>query len=165
MGIPMDILDIARGVAPAVPWQGETKIPWDEPGFSARMLREHLDQGHDAASRRFEVVDRHVAWIHDELLGGRAGRVLDLGCGPGFYSSRLARLGHECAGIDFSPASVEYARAEADRDGLSCTYTQGDIRQVDYGDGFGGIEFLPCLPGSQPDGNLSAVTVRAVAQP
>ncbi len=48
------------------PWAEGEKIPWDEPGFSARMLKEHLSQAHNAASRRFEIVDLQVAWIQDE---------------------------------------------------------------------------------------------------
>lgn len=117
--------------APPTPWQGDTKIPWDEPGFSARMLREHLSQGHDRASRRFEVIDRHVAWLHEAILESRPSRVLDLGCGPGFYCARLTELGHTCTGIDFSPASIEHAKAEAERREHDIDYRLGDIREVD----------------------------------
>jgi hypothetical protein len=52
-------------------WSGAYKIPWDEPGFSQRMLAEHLSQEHDLASRRTEWIERQVAWIDTELLGGR----------------------------------------------------------------------------------------------
>ena len=31
------------------------------------------------------------------------------------YCQRLAAQGHTCTGIDFSPASIEYARREAER--------------------------------------------------
>jgi SAM-dependent methyltransferase len=113
---------------PVVPFAPGSRIPWDDPAFSARMLREHLNQHHDRASRRFEIIDRQVAWLHQTVLAGEGGRVLDLGCGPGLYTSRLARLGHHCAGIDFSPASIAYASAEAERDGLACEYTLGDLR-------------------------------------
>jgi SAM-dependent methyltransferase len=85
------------------------------------------------ASRRSEKIDQHVSWIHNELLGGRSSRILDLGCGPGLYCSRLARLGHECVGIDFSPASIAYARKTALAEGLSVTYHQHDIRTADFG--------------------------------
>jgi SAM-dependent methyltransferase len=100
------------------------------------MLQVHLDQEHDWASRRFEKIDVHVDWIHHTLLSGRPARILDLGCGPGLYASRLARLGHECVGIDFSPASIAYAVATAEREGLRCTYRHEDIRTAEYGDGF-----------------------------
>ena len=115
----------------AQPWAEGDKIPWNEPGFSRRMLREHLSQDHDAASRRTETIERHVDVIHSTLLKGRPGRVLDLGCGPGLYASRLARLGHTCFGIDFSPASIAYARDQAEGLGLTCTYREADLRAVE----------------------------------
>lgn len=97
------------------------------------MLWEHLSQAHDAASRRFERIDRHVDWIHAEILEGRAANILDLGCGPGLYASRLASLGHVVHGIDFSPASIEFARAHATDSGSGPTYALADIRTADFG--------------------------------
>jgi SAM-dependent methyltransferase len=49
----------------------------------------------------------------------------------------LARLGYECVGIDYSPASIAYATAEAARDRLPCRFLQQDIRAADYGTGYG----------------------------
>jgi len=110
------------------PWQ---KIPWHDPDFSRRMLREHLSQAHDAASRRTEKIERHLSWIHKTLLHGRPARVLDLGCGPGFYTGGLTLLGHRCMGIDFSPASIAYAREHKPG-----TFQLGDLLTVDYGTGY-----------------------------
>lgn len=118
------------------PWAEGDNIPWNEEGFSGRMLEEHLSQEHDMASRRSATIDAHVDWIHGELLGGRPSRVLDLGCGPGLYCERLARLGHECRGIDYSPASIRHARREASNLGEGVTapiYELGDLREADYG--------------------------------
>jgi SAM-dependent methyltransferase len=134
--IIMRLMDILQRVPVPEPWAEGEKIPWDEPAFSERMLREHLSQAHDAASRRAVMIDAQVNWIHAAALGGQPGRVLDLGCGPGLYTSRLARRGHTCAGIDFSPASIAYARQQAEAENLTCTYTQADIRQADYGSGY-----------------------------
>ncbi len=106
------------------------------------MLQEHLSQDHDAASRKSTTIDAQVEWIHSEVLGGAAGRVLDLGCGPGLYTERLARRGHDCVGVDFSPASIEYARDRARSDGLSCVYIEGDLRSVDAGEGFDAVLFI-----------------------
>lgn len=115
--------------------EGE-KIPWHEPAFSKRMLEEHLSQSHDLASRRSERIDGHVSWIDGEILSHRPSRILDLGCGPGLYSERLARLGHECVGIDYSPASIEYARERARRDQLRCSYREEDLRTAQFGQDF-----------------------------
>ncbi|MBZ0316716.1 MAG: methyltransferase domain-containing protein [Anaerolineae bacterium] len=132
---------IHRTPIPA-PWSEGEKIPWDDPDFSRRMLREHLSQAHDAASRRTEVIEQHIVRIHQHLLGEKPTRILDLGCGPGLYSSRLARLGHTCVGIDFSPASITYARQTAEVEQLTCTYHQADLRAADFGDNFGLAMFI-----------------------
>ncbi|VEA21601.1 SAM-dependent methyltransferase [Salmonella enterica subsp. enterica] len=60
----------------------ESKIPWDEPAFSQRMLENHLSQDHDWASRRLTVIEQQVTWITRQLPAGA--RILDLGCGPRF---------------------------------------------------------------------------------
>jgi SAM-dependent methyltransferase len=131
------ILDIVDRTPDPAPWSEGDNIPWDDPGFSERMLAEHLSQEHDLASRKSETIDQHVEWIFSEVLGSRSARLLDLGCGPGFYTIRLARLGCECVGIDFSPASIRHAEetaaAEAD---LCCTYHHADVRKGLFGEGF-----------------------------
>ncbi len=132
----MNLLELVRRAEVLEPWGEGEKIPWHEPGFSRRMLEEHLSQKHDLASRRLERVDRQVSWIDGEILSHRPSRILDLGCGPGLYTERLSRLGHQCVGIDYSPASIEYARERARRDQLSCSYLEQDIRTAPYGEGF-----------------------------
>lgn len=121
---------------PFAPWEGAHKIPWNEPAFSERMLREHLSQDHDLASRRFSKIDRHTAWIHGELLGGKPGRILDLGCGPGLYATRFAKLGHLVVGIDFSPASIHFARNESEANGLDSTFHLADVRDGLVGENY-----------------------------
>lgn len=96
------------------------------------MLAEHLSQDHDMASRRMEWIDKQVAWIHGHLLGRQPSSILDLGCGPGFYSYRLAARGHRCCGIDFGPASIEYAQ-QHNPDHSQCTFALGDIRHAAFG--------------------------------
>jgi 2-polyprenyl-3-methyl-5-hydroxy-6-metoxy-1,4-benzoquinol methylase len=132
----MNLHDLIRRDAHPAPWSEGDNIPWHEAAFSQRMLREHLSQAHDAASRRMEKIAAHVAWIHHEVLGEEPSRVLDLGCGPGLYSARLAALGHTCVGIDYGPAAIAYANEAAAREGLDCRYILGDLRQVEYGAGF-----------------------------
>jgi SAM-dependent methyltransferase len=136
MDWPMELLEIVYRASPPEPWSEGEKIPWNDPAFSERMLREHLTQEHDAASRRSPLIDQHVGWIYGCLLGGKPARILDLGCGPGLYATRLARLGSECVGIDFGPASVEHARKLAAAEGLPCIYRLEDIRTADYVQGY-----------------------------
>ena len=94
------------------------------------------------ASRRSGTIDAHVAWIHGQILDGKPARVLDLGCGPGLYAHRLARMGHTCTGVDFSPASIIYAKAQMENTGLPLTYIEGDVRAVDYSTGYDLVMFV-----------------------
>ena len=126
---------ISRNLNPA-PWSEGDNIPWNDPEFSERMLAEHLTQDHDLASRKEPSIDSHVEWIFSEVLGGRTARILDLGCGPGLYTSRLAVKGCDCVGIDFSPASIRHAKEVADSEALSCTYHAADVRDGQFGEGF-----------------------------
>jgi SAM-dependent methyltransferase len=129
----MKIEEVVRRPDPEAHFHGAYKIPWHERAFSKRLLDEHLDQTHDAASRPFEIIDQHVDFIHKTILKSRPARILDLCCGPGFYTSRLAARGHSCTGIDFAPTSLAYATAEAEDRSLDCTYRHGDVRTADYG--------------------------------
>jgi SAM-dependent methyltransferase len=132
----MKLTDIVRRAPVPGPWEEGPSIPWNEPGFSERMLEQHLSQDHDRASRRSDIIDEHVRWMHETLLGGRPGRVLDLCCGPGLYTTRLAALGHECSGVDFSPASIAHAKKLAEERGLDIDYTLSDVREADVGTGY-----------------------------
>jgi SAM-dependent methyltransferase len=133
----MKLLDLVRRPVMCAPWDEGDNIPWNDPDFSKRMLKEHLSQAHDAASRRIEKIEEQVNWIHHKVLLGRPTQILELGCGPGLYTSRLARRGHTCVGIDYSPASIAYAADCAGQEDLHCTYRRQDIRQAEYGAGFG----------------------------
>ena len=51
-----------------------------------------------------------------ELKGGE--RILDLACGFGRHSLELARRGYEVTGVDITPAYVEYAAGQAQKENL-----------------------------------------------
>ncbi|WP_226685298.1 class I SAM-dependent methyltransferase [Shewanella indica] len=104
----------------------ESKIPWNDADFSQRMLENHLSQEHDWASRKLAVIERQVDWLCSQLAPGA--QVLDLGCGPGFYTQLLAKRGFCCTGVDFSPASITYAQQQAQAAGLDIDYQLLDVR-------------------------------------
>ena len=135
----MDLTDIIKRNMDLQAWEEGERVPWDEPAFSERNLREHLSQEHDAASRPAAKIKKHVDWIHRALLAGKPAHILDLGCGPGLYTSRLAKLGHTSTGIDIAPAVVEYAIQHA---APGCSYQLGDIRSSVYGSDYDLVLFI-----------------------
>jgi SAM-dependent methyltransferase len=126
---------------PAVPWRDGGNLPWDEPTFSERMLEQHLDQRHGAASRRLPEIRAMVQIMSDWLGLRESSRLLDVTCGPGLYAAEFARRGVAVTGIDFGPASVRYARELCA--GLPVEIHQGDVREMDFaGRGFDAAIYL-----------------------
>jgi SAM-dependent methyltransferase len=115
---------------PPVPWEDGDNLPWDDPAFSERMLREHLDQSHGAASRRLPEIRAQVQIMRDWLGLAPEQTLFDVTCGPGLYAAEFAGQGINVSGIDFSPASIAYARQHCA--GLPCAFTQRDVRQMDF---------------------------------
>ncbi|GAB3430489.1 class I SAM-dependent methyltransferase [Flindersiella endophytica] len=106
------------------PYASGTHSLWTDPRVAPGMLRAHLDPHTDAASRRPETVDASVHWIGTHLRPGS--RILDLGCGPGLYTSRLAAAGHQVTGVDLSENSLQHAR----RQSPDVRYLLGDYRTL-----------------------------------
>jgi SAM-dependent methyltransferase len=109
---------------------------WTSPDISEMLLRFHLDGEVDVASRRTDFMEASVDWMVSafDLEPGR--RVIDLGCGPGLYTNRLARSGAAVTGVDFSARSIEHARAEAEQDGLAVEHLLGDYLTMELPSGF-----------------------------
>jgi len=136
----MKISDIINRKPAVRPWEDGEKIPWNDPEFSARMLQNHLSQDHDWASRRQDFIEGQLQWINQRLAPGSS--ILDLACGPGFYTQRLAEMGHQCLGVDFSPASIEYAQKQAAEKNLQIDYVLQDIREYQTGQSFDCVMFI-----------------------
>lgn len=60
------------------------------------------------------------------VLGDQPLRVLDVGCGPGFFTVMLARLGHHVTSVDGAEGMVECARRNAEREDLKADVYLGD---------------------------------------
>ncbi len=95
---------------------------WDDPHISSQMLQFHLDPNTEAASHRPETIDRSVAWLIETLSLKAGDSVLDLGCGPGLYASRLARAALQVTGVDYSRRSIAYAAGYASANHLDIRY-------------------------------------------
>jgi SAM-dependent methyltransferase len=72
------------------------------------------------------------------LRVGPGNRVLDVGCGIGRWSRRLASRGAWVTGVDLSPTMIAEARRRAAAQGLwgRCRYYAQDLAALDAGGGF-----------------------------
>lgn len=119
---------------PPQPFVDDGNLPWDDPAFSERMLREHLDQSHGAASRVAAERKQQLDWLNTKLVLRPGGRLLDLTCGPGLYAVAFAQQGLQVTGIDFAPAAIAHARNLALECGVgeSCHFLQRDVRKATH---------------------------------
>ena len=115
-------------------WTNGGNLPWNEPDFSRRMLREHLDQSHGAATRTDAERVLQQEWFWSTLGLEPEMNVLDVTCGPGFYAVDLAQRGCFVTGVDFAPAAVEFAHGLAVEHGVGqrCHFIQGDVREIPF---------------------------------
>lgn len=90
---------------------------WTDPYIQQQMLKEHLDPDSDGATRRQDSVSKIIDFILENT--NPAGRLLDLGCGPGLYTSVFRDKNYTVTGIDFNKASIDYA-----------VQNRGDIRYL-----------------------------------
>ena len=127
----IDIDKILKLTQRPEPFEPAGQPIWTDPHVSKQLLAAHLDPDTDAASRRPEIVDASVAWIVKSLRLAGGATILDLGCGPGLYSKRLACLGMRVKGVDFSRESIAFARRDAIAEKLPIDYEVQDYLQLD----------------------------------
>jgi cyclopropane fatty-acyl-phospholipid synthase-like methyltransferase len=95
---------------------------WADEHTSKQMLSFHLNEEIDVSSRNAAFIDRSVEWIASHFNVGTGMKIADFGCGPGLYTTRLAKKQAEVTGIDFSNRSIQYAKEIAIRERLSIHY-------------------------------------------
>jgi len=61
-------------------------------------------------------------------------RILDAGCGPGFFSMILAEAGFSVTGVDVTLEMLKKARAATKNAGFQVTYLQGDVQDLPFSD-------------------------------
>ncbi|MBA5762565.1 malonyl-ACP O-methyltransferase BioC [Vibrio sp. 404] len=94
----------------------------------------------DTFGKAAQSYDRHAAFQRDvglrllemlpQDLSGK--RVLDLGCGTGYFSQQLRDRGAQVVCCDLSPAMLEQARRRCGSEGVE--YQQGDAEMLPFDD-------------------------------
>ncbi len=69
-------------------------------------------------------------------------QILDLACGFGRHTNRLAALGHALTGLDLTPGFLDIARKDALERGVDVSYQQGDMRDITFENEFDRVMLL-----------------------
>jgi SAM-dependent methyltransferase len=89
-----------------------------------------------------ERSDAEVAALVKQLDLDTSMKILDLACGFGRHTNRLAALGHTVTGVDLMPGFLALARQEAAEMGVQVDYRQGDMRQASFREEFDRVVLL-----------------------
>ena len=89
------------------------------------------------AQRRAELhssmADRWLLEIQ-KYLPKRKLKILDVGCGSGFFTILLGKQGHEVLGTDLTPDMIEKSRELAKEEGVDCKFEIMDAENLDFPD-------------------------------
>lgn len=107
-----------------------TSSMWEDEYISTQLLKTHLSQETDLASRKEATINSTVQWIMEKVTGDKL-NILDLGCGPGLYAEKMAELGHSVTGMDISANSIQYARESAQANHLEIAYRLQDYLELE----------------------------------
>ena len=80
------------------------------------------------------LADRWLREISAQIPAGRKLKILDVGCGAGFFSILLAGLGHQVTGTDLTPQMVESAEKLAGEEQVSCEFLVMDAEKLEFGE-------------------------------
>ncbi len=72
--------------------------------------------------------------IEKHLPEGGSLRILDVGCGPGFFPVILGREGHRVTAVDYTEAMLERARCNCAVYGVDAEFRRMDAQHLDFGD-------------------------------
>lgn len=104
-------------------------------------IKRHWDirssEYNDFVVRGFSIERERRAWQSHftSILGDSPLSILDVGCGPGIVSMQLADLGHHVTSVDISDRMLEFARVNAEDNGLSIDFMQADAMDLPFSDG------------------------------
>lgn len=78
----------------------------------------------------FPAGEEQLKLISD-IAGEPPKRILDIACGTGAYSVRLAQAGHNVWGMDFDAEMIRLARSKAARNNVQAAFFTGDMLELD----------------------------------
>ena len=89
---------------------------------------------HKRAELHSPMSERWLYEIKNQLPQDRNLRILDVGCGAGFFSVLLAKEGYQVTGVDLTPDMVENARTLAAEEKTDCEFLVMDAENLRFAD-------------------------------
>jgi SAM-dependent methyltransferase len=117
---------------------------WANEHTSQKMLEYHLNESIDVSSRNINFINKSVEWIISHFSLNTDSEIIDLGCGPGLYTTRFAKNAIKVTGVDFSKRSIEYAKHAATNDHLNIDYINTNYLEYESPNKFDLVIMIMC---------------------
>ena len=89
---------------------------------------------HKRAELHSPMAERWLCEIKKQLPCDKNLRILDVGCGAGFFSVLLAKEGYQVTGVDLTPDMIENARILAAEEKTVCDFLVMDAENLSFAD-------------------------------
>ena len=117
---------------------------WADEHTSKQMLSYHLNEEVDLSSRNMPFIDRSIEWIATYFNVGAGMKIADFGCGPGLYTTKLAKKQADVTGIDFSKRSIQYAQQIVSSEEFSIDYVNQNYLEFETENRFDLVMMIMC---------------------
>lgn len=101
---------------------------WTTSELEELVFQSYFTSSIEGGSENEKKINETIDFINEHYPPNKFLRILDLGCGPGFYSHKLAKLGYIVTGVDISQKALDYAETKSKEDNLdNLSYLKTDI--------------------------------------
>lgn len=80
------------------------------------------------------LAERWLKELENHLPKKKGLKILDVGCGTGFFAILMAKAGHEVTGIDLTADMISHAKNLSEEEGVCCTFRVMDAERPDFPD-------------------------------
>lgn len=95
---------------------------------SSGFLEQRRDELHDPIAQRWKKE------IEEMIPPGKKLKILDVGCGTGYFTILLAGSGHHVTGIDLTPDMISRGKELAREEDAACELLVMDAEELDFED-------------------------------
>lgn len=96
---------------------------------SAGFQQQRRAELHSSMADRWQMELKKYLPIQDRKI-----KILDVGCGSGFFTILLAKQGYEVVGTDLTPEMIERSRELAKEEGVDCKFEIMDAENLEFPD-------------------------------
>ncbi len=107
----------------------ETQKKWEEDSINWIENYEKTGDLDEGDLSRQLIIDP-VFWKTLDNVKGK--KVLDAGCGNGYFTRKLAKKGAKVHGVDFSHKFIEYCTKREEKKQLGCKYLQASLTDLTF---------------------------------